>query len=40
MVDTAMTLSTVLSWVLAALMLGLTLDILRQMWRIAMMKDC
>ena len=39
-VDTAMTLSTVLSWVLAALMLGLALDILRQMWRIATMKDC
>ncbi|MGO4409982.1 MULTISPECIES: hypothetical protein [unclassified Brevundimonas] len=34
-VDTAMTLSTVLSWVLAALMLGLALDILRQMRRIA-----
>lgn len=39
-VDTAMTLSTVLSWVLAALMLGLALDILRQMWRISTMKDC
>lgn len=34
-VDTALTLSTVLSWVLAALMLGLALDILRQMRRIA-----
>ncbi|AYG95014.1 hypothetical protein D8I30_07340 [Brevundimonas naejangsanensis] len=40
LVDTAMTLSTVLSWVLAALMLGLALDILRQMWRISTMKGC
>lgn len=39
-VDTAMTLSTVLSWVLAVMMLGLAFDILRQMWRISMMKDC
>lgn len=38
--DTAMTLSTVLSWVLAVMMLGLAFDILRQMWRISTMKDC
>lgn len=38
-IDTAMTLSTVLSWVLAALMLGLAVDILRQMWRVAMIRD-
>ncbi|MFS0711680.1 hypothetical protein [Brevundimonas phoenicis] len=38
-VDTAATLSTVLSWVLAALMLGLALDILRQVWRIATVRE-
>ncbi|SJM57084.1 membrane protein, putative [Brevundimonas diminuta 3F5N] len=38
-IDTAMTLSTVLSWVLAALMLGLAVDILRQMWRVAIARD-
>lgn len=38
--DTAMTLSTVLSWVLAVMILGLAFDILRQMWRISMMKEC
>ncbi|MNQ92540.1 hypothetical protein D3C85_1079710 [compost metagenome] len=38
--DTAMTLSTVLSWVLAVMMLGLVFDILRQMWRISTMKEC
>jgi len=38
--DTAMTLSTVLSWVLVVMMLGLAFDILRQMWRISTMKDC
>ena len=37
--DTAMTLSTVLSWVLAVMMLGLAFDILRQMWRIATIRD-
>ncbi len=38
-IDTAMTLSTVLSWVLAALMLGLAVDILRQMWRVTIARD-
>ena len=37
--DTAMTLSTVLSWVLAVAMLGLVLDILTQMWRAATIRD-
>ncbi len=37
--DTAMTLSTVLSWVLAMLMLALVIDIVRQMWRMATIKD-
>ncbi len=37
--DTAMTLSTVLSWVLAAMMLALAIDIVRQMWRIATIRE-
>lgn len=37
--ETAMTLSTVLSWVLAVMMLGLAFDILRQMWRVATIRD-
>lgn len=38
--DTAMTLGSVLSWVLALVMLCLVFDILSQMWRISTMKDC
>lgn len=37
--DTAMTLSTVLSWVLLVMMLALVLDIIRQMWRMATLRD-
>ena len=37
--DTAMTLSTVLSWVLVVMMLALVLDIMRQMWRMATLRD-
>ncbi|MEN5170500.1 hypothetical protein ABE444_13090 [Brevundimonas pondensis] len=37
--DTAMTLSTVLSWVLVVMMLALVLDIIRQMWRMATLRD-
>ena len=37
--DTAMTLGTVLSWVLAVAMLGLVLDILTQLWRAATIRD-
>ena len=34
-----MTLSTVLSWVLVVMMLALVLDIMRQMWRMATLRD-
>ena len=37
--DTAMTLSTVLSWVLVVMMLALVLDIAKQMWRMATIPD-
>ena len=37
--DTAMTLSTVLSLVLAALMLALALDVVKQMWRMITIRD-
>lgn len=37
--DTAMTLGSVLSWVLALIMLCLAFDILTQMWRIATIRD-
>ncbi|MGH7020411.1 MAG: hypothetical protein ACREEY_11040 [Brevundimonas sp.] len=37
--DTAMTLGTVLSWVLVVAMLGLVFDILTQMWRVATLRD-
>ncbi|WP_296175595.1 hypothetical protein [uncultured Brevundimonas sp.] len=38
--DTAMTLGSVLSWALAVIMVCLVFDILTQMWRISIMKDC
>ena len=37
--ETAMTLGTVLSWVLAVVMLCLVFDILTQMWRVATIRD-
>ncbi|MGH7028574.1 hypothetical protein [Brevundimonas sp.] len=37
--DTAMTLGSVLSWVLAVAMLGLVFDILTQMWRVVTIRD-
>ena len=37
--DTAMTLGTVLSWVLVVAMLCLVFDILTQMWRVATLRD-
>lgn len=38
--DTAMTLSTVMSWGLAVIMLSLVFSIFEQMWRISRMKGC